>query len=780
MKQDPQVPALSIEEATRLLRNQYGLTGGLSKLVSYSDQNFQVDCDTGARYLLKIANADESAAVLEMQNEALLYLPDEIPHLQLPQPQPGIDGQLLQQLKGQSDLIHHVRLLSWVDGTFIHQLPQWPPCLPQEIGSFMAKLDLALSKYTHPAAQRDYIWDLKRASGLRRYLPYVQNPQRQALAEKFIWLFETVALPRLKELRQSVIHNDGNDYNLLVEPDVEGNWTVSGLIDFGDMMETPLVCEPAIAAAYASLEKPDPWKTALELFSGYNDVLPLQTEEAELLFYLMAARLCTTVVMSAERQAVTLGNEYLKVTVEPAWRVLEQLNMLNQEKAVADCLLLCGHTPAAETGQLTRSEIITLRKRHLPDALALSYREPLHIVRGEGQYLYDDTGRVYLDAVNNVPVVGHCHPRVVQAAHEQMRELNTNTRYLHQNLVRYCQRLCDTMPEPLSVCFVVNSGSEANDLALRLASAHTGGKDWIVLEGAYHGNLNSLIEISPYKYDGPGGAGEGAHVHKAPLPDTYRGPFGPADPEAGLKYARLLEPLLTGIEQQGRKCAAFICESLAGCGGQVELPAGFLRRAADLVHDRGGLYIADEVQVGFGRTGDNFWGFQSDEVVPDIVTIGKPAGNGHPLAAVVTSPEIAASFANGMEYFNTYGGNPVSCAVGLEVLNVIRDERLQEKAKQVGSYLKEQLLQLKDAYPLIGDVRGRGLFLGVELVTDRATREPAEAAAVEIVELMKEAGILISTDGALGNVLKIKPPLVFSMENADHLVAALEKAFCTL
>jgi 4-aminobutyrate aminotransferase-like enzyme len=391
------------------------------------------------------------------------------------------------------------------------------------------------------------------------------------------------------------------------------------------------------------------------------------------------------------------------------------------------------------------------------------------------QHLFDEKGRAYLDGVNNVPHVGHCHPKVVKAAQEQMGLLNTNTRYLHDHLVRYAERLTATLPEPLRICFFVNSGSEANDLALRLARTFTNHTDLIVVDGAYHGNLSSLIDISPYKFDGPGGAGAPDHVHKVPMPDVYRGPYKANDPKAGEKYAGFIHEAVAELGQRKKGVAAFICESLLGCGGQIVLPAGFLKEAQGLVRSVGGLFIADEVQVGFGRVGSHFWGFQAQDVVPDIVTLGKPIGNGFPLAAVITRPEIAEAFDNGMEYFNTYGGNPVSCAVGLAVLDVMEEEKLQERARRVGEVLKASLKDLMDRHDLIGDVRGLGLFIGIELVKNRQSLTPAAEEASWAIEKMKERGILLSTDGPLHNVIKIKPPLAFNEDDADFLVTTLDE-----
>ena len=343
------------------------------------------------------------------------------------------------------------------------------------------------------------------------------------------------------------------------------------------------------------------------------------------------------------------------------------------------------------------AEILDLRSRHLGPSLSVTYKRPLKIVRGHRQYLYDESGQAYLDAVNNVPHVGHCHPRVIRAAQEQIAVLNTNTRYLHDNIVEYALRLKEKLPDPLGVFFFVCSGSEANDLALRLAWTHT------------------------------------------------------------------------------QKPAAFICESLMSSAGVIEFPQGYLAEAFRHVRRTGAICIADEVQVGFGRLGTHFWGFDTQGVIPDIVTMGKPIGNGHPLAAVVTTPEIAASFKTGMEYFNTFGGNPVSCAVGLAVLDVLEEEKLQLNAFEVGRLLRTGLERLKGRHPLIGDVRGRGLFIGIELVLDRLTLEPAAAEAAYVAERMKDKGVLISPEGPRHNVLKIRPPLVIEKADVDRLIDSLDQ-----
>jgi len=436
--------------------------------------------------------------------------------------------------------------------------------------------------------------------------------------------------------------------------------------------------------------------------------------------------------------------------------------------------------PNQQTNQLankfgvTKSEILEKRQEFLGKNLSISYKEPLHIVRAYKQYLYDENGRRYLDTVNNVAHVGHQHPKVVRAAKRQTEVLNTNTRYLHQNIVDYAASLLATFPPELCVCYFVNSGSEANELALRMAKVVSNQEDMIAVEVGYHGNTNETIAVSSYKFDAKGGNGKPTKTHIVPMPDTFRGEYKNVA-TAGKLYAKSIENAIENIENQGRNVAGFICESILSCGGQIVLPPNYLKTAYELVRQSGGVCIADEVQVGFGRVGAAFWGFELQGVVPDIVTMGKPIGNGHPLAAVVTTRKIAEAFNNGMEYFNTFGGNPVSCAVGLAVLDVIKTENLQENALAIGNYLKSKLENLKIKFPIIGDVRGHGLFLGIELIRTLETLEPAEHEAAYIANRMKENAILMSTDGVFHNVLKIKPPMCFSREDADFLVETLEE-----
>lgn len=423
------------------------------------------------------------------------------------------------------------------------------------------------------------------------------------------------------------------------------------------------------------------------------------------------------------------------------------------------------------------SGLLEKRKRLLGPSLSTSYRNKLNIVRGCDAYLYDETGRQYLDCVNNICHVGHCHPHVVDALESQARILNTNTRYLHRTILDYSQRLSDLFPAPLSVVYFVNSGTEANELALRIARTATGVKETIVLDWGYHGNSGSMVDISPYKFKRKGGFAQPDFVEIAQFPDPYGGIYKGMTQQTGRAYAESVSACVESIWQRtGHGPAAFIAESISGVGGQVVYPDGYLQAAYQAVRARGGICIADEVQCGFGRVGRHFWAFELQGVIPDIVVLGKPMGNGHPMGAVVTTPGLAKQFANGMEYFNSFGGNPVSMAVGMAVLDVIEDQGLMHHADETGKYLLNKFNELKSKYHKIGDVRGHGFFLGLELVSNPETRNPDPELAAEIVNDLRENAVLFSTDGPHENVLKFKPPMVFSMSDADFLIDRLEAA----
>ncbi len=765
------IPPINEKHAIEIAAQYYGLSAKAKKLGGDSDRNFLLSTQKG-RFTLKIHALETLREEIEFQHAALQHLSGfgGVPHVI-----PNKDEKRIFTISHEGDE-YLVRMVSYLEGNLLESVVPKSPNLLRGLGAYIAQLDLALADFTHPAMERDEkLWDLSLTHlAIEPRLDIITSPERRDLAVQVLTRFKRRVIPILPDLYQQVIHYDANTQNLLVQDGM-----VKKIFDFGDLRYAPRVFEVAICAAYALLGEDDPLEAVAHLVAGYHSLVPLTATEISLLYDLTCARLAVSASISSEREGDDRYDAYHQTHAKPAWDALEKLLAVNAEDATRIIGSMCpprnvNLTEASQKQErLTPQAIIQKREKNLSLALSLSYENPLHIVRGQGQFLYDTEGKSYLDCVNNVCHVGHSHPRVVAALAGQAAALNTNTRYLHENIVRLAERLTATMPptrsEPLSVCFFVNSGSEANDLALRLARAYTGERDMLVLEGAYHGNLSSLVEISPYKFDGKGGTGAPSWVHKLAMPCSYRGIFR-GDENPVEQYALQAQEKIDATDG----IAAFISESIIGTGGQIVFPEGYLAEIYARTRAAGGICIADEVQNGFGRFGTHFWGFQSHGVVPDIVVMGKPMGNGHPLAAVVTRPEIAAAFNNGMEYFNTFGGNPVSCAVGLAMLDVIEDEGLQENALRAGAKLKAGLLKLMDRYPLIGDVRGEGLFLGIELVLNRSTLEPATAETHRIVEEMRNRQILLSVDGILHNVIKIKPPIVFSEDDAARLVRELD------
>ncbi|MDQ7247238.1 aminotransferase class III-fold pyridoxal phosphate-dependent enzyme [Dongia sedimenti] len=995
LQTDAPIAKDNLQEAERWLAEQFALHGRLEPLPGEHDCNFKVTASDGSRYLFKLHPAVPDDARTELQAAVLRHLEQDAPELPLPRLFLGRDGRPLATVPDGEGRARRLRLTTWLDGTVWVEAPRRGAGSAASLGRLLARLDRSLAAFHHPAATQPYAWDLANAAARRDDAALIAEPERRRAAESILHRFVVEIALRLSGLPKQVIHGDANDRNILL--DAEG--AVSGLIDFGDMVETWRVNELAVAAAYVAIGAADPIAAILPLVEAYCAENPIGAVEADVLFDLILTRYAVSMAMAARQSREQPQNTYLRISQDDVWTALTTMLAQNRPLAIARLRRAAGHEPVAarraiehwimrnghrfgpvlpvsldrrsltllplgadrdqaagrsfreclhaaladiknvavgrygedrsiyrDTGEraihhaidlyapagtpvlaplpgriamigndtsvdgfggilvlehesgaahrfwtfyghlapasladkavgaavaqgaklavlgvpdengnwpphlhiqlmtalcFDRAEAIIglslrsqwdlweslfpspngilglavetgavvardadavrrLRDRTISPALSLSYERPLKIVAGEGAYLIAADGRRYLDMVNNVCHVGHCHPRVVEAITRQAARLNTNTRYLHDNLIEYTQRLARLLPSELSTVFLVNSGSEANDLALRLARAYTGGTDVMVLDHAYHGNLSSLIDISPYKFDGKGGAGRRRHVWVTEMPDLYRGRFRYGDADAGPRYAEKITTLLRDMNGISRRIAAFFVEAALGCGGQLVLPGGYLAAAFAEIRAAGGVCIADEVQIGFGRVGSDFWAFETQGVVPDIVTMGKPIGNGHPMGAVACRPEIAAAFANGMEYFNTFGGNPVSAAAGLTVLDIIRDERLMHNADALGAYLRDGFKALAERHALIGDIRGLGLFIGVELVRDRETLEPAAGELHAIVEAMKEAGVLLSTEGPHHNVLKIKPPLVITREDCDFFLEKLDEVMTRL
>ena len=748
-----------------ILQSHYSLTGRLEELVAYQDLNFVMHTVERGKVIVKISVLPEERAFVLAQNEVLLALQDS----RFPVPIPTYSQEYyvdLKEFKGTGIL----RVFPFIEGRF---LVDSNPSLSfyYDLGSTLAQLNVKLSQFrTADLLVQSHEWDLTYFQSLRKELKHIVNPELKRLIHFFFMKHKQEVLPGFTELPKGLIHHDANDYNILLDPTTE---KLCGLIDFGDMVYGPRVHEISIALAYALMGRQDLLGISKKLVAGYHSISPLSETEIAKIYYLIAARLCTTIIFASKKAEEQPNSEYHQVSMAPGIALLFRWIQVNPF-AFADELLDACLLKTKKTGEELQSKTEKkLADRHITfsRALSVSYNKPIEMLGSALQYMYGSDGKTYLDCVNNIPHVGHCHPLVVEAGQRQMAKLNTNTRYLYDSLTDYANQLVATLPETLSKVYFVNSGSAATDLAIRLAKQHTGRDDFVVLDHAYHGNTTTAISLSPYKFSRKGGPGKPDTTLIIPS-STYTNPP---------THKSTNQP----THQPNNPPAAFIAESIPGCAGQVMLDPTFMKQQVDEIHDQGGLYIADEVQTGFARVGEHFWGFQLYDVIPDIVILGKPIANGHPMGAVVCSEAVAKSFETGMEFFSSFGGNPVSCEIAKAVLEAIQTEDLQNHAAKTGTFLLQQLQQLQQdvnnssfasrlsSKTCISSVRGSGFFLGIEFVKSLDSTEPDPETASILVNQLKEKGFLLSTDGPNENVIKFKPPMCFTKENADALVQAL-------
>jgi 4-aminobutyrate aminotransferase-like enzyme len=623
------------------------------------------------------------------------------------------------------------------------------------------------------------LWDLQQAARLRAHTSHIADKADRMRVELVLDDFIGDVVPGLARLRAQVIHNDANGDNVVIAPDAPDR--IAGIVDFGDMIHTALATDPAVTAADL-LSVDDMIEPMCELIAGYDAVLPLEDEEIDVLYDLALARCALTAVIIAWRNSASGGPGYLESYGPHAHAKIETLLTLGRAQVRAQLRDACRFPPyCPKPGEQIAGDdvdaLVARRHRLLGATLELSYERPVHIVRGEGTWLFGADGTRFLDAYNNVPQVGHAHPQVARAIARQAAALNTNTRYLYRAIIDYAERLVATMPDGLGTCLFVNSGSEANDAAFRMAKLVTGNAGALVMENAYHGMTDAIDALTPY--DHPLRPLQ-PHVRTLTSPDPYRGPYKKGESDLAAHYAADADRAIADLAKAGLKPAAFMIDSGFTSNGIPDVPEGYLARVAEKVRVAGGLIIADEVQIGFARSGTHFWGIQRHGVVPDFVTLGKPIGNGYPLGAVVTTREILERFGAETDFFSTFGGNPVGCAAGMAVLDVIEREGLMERARLTGDYLRERLLGLMNRHTWIGDVRGMGLLVGVELVRDRQNLEPAEPETERVLNHMRDNLVLVGREGPHGNVLKIRPPLAFNREHAEIVADALDKALVAL
>jgi 4-aminobutyrate aminotransferase-like enzyme/Ser/Thr protein kinase RdoA (MazF antagonist) len=729
---ESQPPRFTSDEVARIAAEVFGVEGKATDLGSERDSTFLID-DGGAGAVIKISNLGEEAAVLDLEAAAIEHVGRADPDLPVARPR-GERGTFTG-----ADGVHHVRLFERLHGHIGG--PELDDGAVYAYAATHARLNRALRSFFHPAAGRELLWDLQHTAKLRPLLSSIGDADRRGLVARVIDGFEERVAPHWLRLRAQVVHGDFNLDNVLLD----SRDRVSAIVDFGDCTYTAQVADFAVALASLMRGRPetDVFRAGRIAIDGYASKLPLEPVELSVLGDLVAARLATIVTISSWRTRRYPENAgYIQAWDADSWALLDLFDRLGSD-AVAHEL----GAPRAEaaTGELVRRRSDTLGAM----LTGLTYSRPVHTVRGEGVWLHDTDGRRLLDAYNNVPVVGHCHPRVTEAVVRQTRTLNTHARYLYEPLIELAERLIETMPPEagLDTVMLVNSGSEANDIAWRIATAATGRSGAIVTDHAYHGVTDAIADLSPEEWPA-----DHLPTHVARI----------APPGSGADVAHELERALAELDGLA---AMFLDGGLTSDGiwtPSAEEVAAVVRHT----RDAGGLFVADEVQVGHGRTGEHLWSFAAHRIVPDIVTLGKPMGNGYPVAAVVTRREILERFPYAGQVFSTFGGNPVAARAALAVLDVIEDERIVPRVKRVGSGLIAALRELRS--PEIVAVRGRGLLVGVQLTGPEL--------AASVVDRLREAGILIGRTGKHDDVLKIRPPLVFDDEHAAILVDALARA----
>ncbi len=740
---------MKLNELSQYLMPYQLVVDTFETLDGYTSENYKISSSDGDQYVFKFYRDAQQLAIIAAEVALIEYV------------QPKIDLHLTTAIKVNNQWLclyedgSFGRLMPFVEGKFWAESSQ-TPSLIQSFGEKTALLNIALaSYYSSDIAARRLKWDIQYTLLSRKDLQHISNPHHRAIVQYFFMKYEQEILPKQSFLRHAMIHGDLNDWNVLTSGNV-----VTGVLDFGDSSYGPMINEVAVALTYLCMDKDDPINIAAHYIKAYHNILPLQSEEIDLLYYLIAARLCISLCSSAAAANEGEAKSYIYISERSAWVLLEKWLSINPEYAQR----MWRKAISAEDLPIQNFAMQERRKKFFSRALSLSYSIPIHMTGAAFQYMYGDNGKTYLDAYNNIPHVGHTHPNVVEAICQQAARLNTNTRYHYDILGEYTERLLLHFPKSFTKVFLVNSGSEATDLAWRLVYAYRNRRQRVVLEHGYHGHTNQGIAVSAYKFDGKGGAGLPDHTTKLTLPNAYRGSFKYVH-----EYVRDAVQQFEQLDKSGIEIAAMVAEPISGCGGQVPLMSGYLPSIQVELKKREALLILDEVQTGFGRLGHYFWGFEMLEVMPDIIVLGKPIANGHPMGAVITTDEVVERFETGMEFFSSFGGNPVSCAAALAVLETIEEEKLVENARDVGDYWLSELRNIQLSDQRIGDVRGSGLFIGVEMVNPDDFKHDT-ILAQRIKNQMKDRGVLCSTDGPYDNVLKMKPPICFSRKDVDLFI----------
>ena len=782
LKTDP--PPVAAADAERLALEIYNIEGRARLLPGERDRNFQLVGADGREYVLKIVDPAADASILDCQSAVLQHLAGQAPELPVPRIVRARSGAALGQgvVAGAT---YQLRLVAFMPGALAASRPGDARSL-DAVGQTLARLDHALAGFFHVALAQRIVWDVRQAPALLEYADYLESAVSRQLARRALDGL-TARLGELRGLRAQAIHGDCHPRNLLL--DETGEHCV-GILDFGDMIHGPLVLEPAVAMAEFLAEGTAGCALIAEILAGYATVQPLTGADVELLYELITARLATGLLIHAWRSRHDpAGAKEVEDSVLRTTESLEALFTLGRAAATntwhraagtARAALRARPLPAPATAHeahaahdASDAKLIERRRRLMGANAELSYTRPLHLVRGAGVWVYTASGERLLDVYNNVPHVGHAHPAVVRAIHAQASRIASNTRYLDETVLEYAERLTASLPPELDACLFLNSGSEANDIAWRIACAHSGRGGALVMAHAYHGITEAVTALSPALLPS-----SPPHVECLAAPPGNAMVAASSGGELGAAAGRETQRAIAALAARGFGLATLMVDSAFTSNGIFDPPPEWIAPVVAAVRAAGGLVIGDEVQYGLGRSGSHLWGFERRGFVPDIVTLGKPVGNGYPLGVVITRRAILEAFQAQTGFFSTFGGNPVAAAAGLAVLEVLEREQLMANALATGGYFRQRLHEFAAVHKGLGEVRGHGLLLGVEVIDGVGV--PAPRRTKLIVNGLRERGVLIGSEGPAASVLKLRPPMCFGPEHADRVLTALAEVMADL
>lgn len=779
------LPDFSLEATRHLVAARYGIEGAYRQLASERDLSWRIEGADGRDVVVKISNVNEPEGVVDMQVRALDHIFARDPALPVPRIVLSLAGNLYEWIEDERGSRHMVRVLTFLPGNVMEQVAEaFSPRTRFNTGAMVGRLAHALRDFFHPYAHSNlHLWDISRALALRPQIAGVSDPGLRGLCLEIFERAERFTIPQLLKTRRQVVHQDSHGGNILVDPN--DSTSPVGIIDFGDIGYNSIVADIVTACETFSKSDDDPIAYLCDVASGFDSTYPLEENEIDLIFDAMLLRLAlATVIVEAREATIESGIPHIENAGQYP-RMMELLSRQGRSEAVRRLRQACrfpvyhptnGGEPLAQNYDWVKHE----RDAHLGPIWHF-YKQPLHITRAQGAWMYAADGTAYLDVYNNVPQIGHCHPHVARAIYRQASALNTNTRYMCDTAVEYAARLTADLPDHLDTCIFVNSGSEANDLAMQIAMSLSGHDGGLIIDQAYHGCTELTTALSNESWRHLPAGEHPRQIETLMAPDMYRGPFA-NDPQAAANYAADADRAIAALRARGHRPAAFMVDTALCSSGVLRAPDDYFNLVAKTVRSAGGFVVADEVQAGCGRMG-TFWGFRANGLCDDnvdFVTMGKPVGNGHPLGVVILGSALMKRFLNGTYplLFSTFGGNTVACAAGMAVLDVIEREDLIERGAETGDYLRRELGRLAQRHPIIGDVRGLGMMTGVELVTDRFTKEPAVLQTDQLVEALLARNIL--TGKGTPNTLKLRPPLIWSRQEADMFVTAFDDSLSGL